>query len=230
MCYNINMERMAKIKKAEEEEVSDGFKKKVDELKFNDKIDDKYTSNVLNKYEKGHQRNRWLAWSGGLSILFGITCIITMVIVGMIFVTSAESLQELSRVEQANFDKEKSKVIACAIAIPIMGILSIIVGVKVYSYSNYTREMLMEKSARIMFVAFIQFFVSACIFSLLTVIGYFVGRGIDYGAIYYNKIEKYDPRTDYYGNKNYYENGPFTFDEKPYISKVDDNEKHNLIA
>lgn len=217
-------------KKVDKKEDFDNFKKKADELKFNDKIDDKYTSNVLNKYEKGHQRNRWLAWSGILSILFGIICVVTMVTVGIIFITSAESLQELSKYGQANFDREKSKVIACAIAIPIMGVLSIIVGVKVYGYSNYTREMLMEKSARIMFVAFIQFFVSACIFSLLTVIGYFVGRGIDYGAIYYNKIEKYDPRSEYLGNRNYYENGPFTVDEKPYVSKIEDSEKHNLIA
>ncbi len=230
MCYNISMDKMAKMKKIEDKDFPDDFKKKADELKFNDKIDDKYTSNVLNKYEKGHQRNRWLAWSGILSILFGIICVVTMVIVGIIFISSAESLQELSKYGQADFDKEKSKVLACAIAIPIMGILSIIVGVKVYGYSNYTREMLMEKSARIMFVAFIQFFVSACIFSLLTVIGYFVGRGIDYGAIYYNRIEKYDPRSEYLGNHNYYENGPFAVDERPYVSKIEDSEKHNLTA
>ena len=123
-----------KAKQVEEMKNSDDFKRKADELKFNDKIDDKYTSNVLNKYEKGHQRNRWLAWSGVLSILFGIICVVTMVTVGIVFLTSAESLQDLSIHGQADFDKERSKVLICAIVIPIIGILSIIVGVKVYGY------------------------------------------------------------------------------------------------
>ncbi len=217
-------------KNREKEVEQSDFKKKADELKFNDKIDDKYTSNVLNKYEKGHQHNRWLVCSGVCSVLFGIACIVTMITVGIVFLVSSETLSEMSILSSVDFDEKKTQIIACCIAIPVMGILSIVVGVKVYSYSSYTHEMLVDRAPAIMFTAFIQFFVSAFIFALLTVIGYFIGRGMDYGAIYYNKIDKYDPSSEYLGNRNYYENGPFTVDEKPYVSKVEDDHKNNLVA
>lgn len=167
------------------------YNQKADELKFKDVIDDNYTNSVMNKYQKGHQKNKWFVWSGYLSIVFGIFCLFIMIIVGANFISKSDHLKELAIFENYDYEKKKAEVIAVCIIMPIIGILALLVGFKIKSFSSYTREMLMKKTTLVMTFAVLQIFVGGLIFSILTFAGYFVGRGIDYGAIYYNRIEEY---------------------------------------
>ena len=80
--------------------------------------------------------------------------------------------------------------IICSIIIPIIGIISILVGIKILSFSKYSKEELIDHVGKLCGFAVLQFIFSAFIIVLLTVVGYFVGIGSDYGAIYYNRIDR----------------------------------------
>lgn len=168
------------------------YDKKVDELEFNENIDDEYTKNVMNKCLRGHQDNKWMAASGILSILLGAACIITMIIVGLVFVYSSESLHDMAVIDgTVDFEAEKRKVIICSIIIPLIGILNIYLGLKINSFAGYTREMLMRNTGTIVCFGIMQCIAGGFFICILTFIGYLVGRGMDYGAIYYNKVDTY---------------------------------------
>ena len=160
-----------------------------EDLEIDKNIDDKYTSSVLDRYKNGHLTNKWFTWSGVLSILFGVACIVIMIIVGIVFVSSSEYLKELASQQKYDYDAEKTKVIICCIVIPIIGIIGVLVGFKIKSYANYSKEDLIEHLVSIICFSILQFFFCGMIFVVLTLIGYFVGIGSDYGVIYYNRID-----------------------------------------
>ncbi len=189
------MEKKVENKKLKEQHNA-SYEKKVDELKFNDKIDDAYTNSIIDKYKKGHKKNQWFNVSGSLTVLFGIICIVTMVIVGIIFASSSDRLRDLAIYDGYDYDSKKSLVTGLCIAIPIIGIFNILIGIKVCSFANYTREMLMAKGTKVVLMGCLQFLIGGFIISILTFVGYFVGRGIDYGAIYYNRIDGYNKKDN----------------------------------
>lgn len=160
-----------------------------EDLEIDKNIDDKYTSSALDRYKNGHTKNNWFTWSGILSILFGVACIVIMIVIGIVFVSSSESLKELASQQKYDYDAEKTKVIVCCIIIPIIGIIGILVGLKIKSYSNYSKEELIEHLGSIIGFSILQFLFGGVIFTILTLVGYFVGIGSDYGVIYYNRID-----------------------------------------
>ncbi len=162
------------------------FEKKVNELTFDDKIDDSYTNKIIDKYKQGHKPNKWFIASGMISIIFGLVCFLVMAILGISFLA-----QKATLATEINYESRKKLVEVFCIILPLMGIASILVGFKILKFSHYSREQLMKETALIVTMGFVQMFVSGFVFCLLTFGGYFVGRGIDYGAIYYNKIEGY---------------------------------------
>ena len=178
------------LKEEIKEELADSVqnKYKIEDLEFDESIDDKYTSSVFNKYKNGIHQNKWFLASGSLSIIFGIICIIVMAIVGIVFATSSPYLSGWS--VSADFETKKNQVLICSIIIPIIGIISILVGIKILSFSKYSKEELIDHVGKLCGFAVLQFIFSAFIIVLLTVVGYFVGIGSDYGAIYYNRIDR----------------------------------------
>ncbi len=167
------------------------YLEKADEMKFNDKIDDSYTKGVIDKYEKGYQKNHWFSVSGIISILIGVACLVAVVILGVMLLVSSISFGKFAIYFDLDVESKKRMIIASFVLLPILGILNLVIGLKVGSFANYTRENLMNKSSFIMMVSFFQCIVGGLFICILTIVGYFVGRGIDYGAIYYNKIEEY---------------------------------------
>lgn len=178
------------LKEEIKEELADSVqnKYKIEDLEFDESIDDKYTSSVFNKYKNGVHQNKWFLASGSLSIIFGIICIIVMAIVGIVFATSSPYLSGWST--SADFETKKNQVLICSIIIPIIGIISILVGIKILSFSKYSKEELIDHVGKLCGFAVLQFIFSAFIIVLLTIIGYFTGIGSDYGAIYYNRIDR----------------------------------------
>ena len=178
------------LKEEIKEELADSVqnKYKIEDLEFDESIDDKYTSTVFNKYKNGIHQNKWFLSSGSLSIIFGIICIIVMAIVGIVFATSSPYLSGWSA--SADFETKKNQVLICSIIIPIIGIISILVGIKILSFSKYTKDELITHVGKLCGFAVLQFIFSAFIIVLLTIIGYFTGIGSDYGAIYYNRIDR----------------------------------------
>lgn len=176
--------------KEEIEELADSVqnKYKSEDLEFDECIDDKYTSSVFNKYKNGIHQNKWFLASGSLSIIFGIICVIVMAVVGIVFATSSPYLNGMAT--SSDFETKKNQVLVCSIIIPIIGIISILVGIKILSFSKYTKSELVDHVGKLCGFAVLQFIFSAFIIVLLTVIGYFVGIGSDYGAIYYNRIDR----------------------------------------
>ena len=172
------------------EELADSVqnKYKSEDLEFDECIDDKYTSSVFNKYKNGIHQNKWFLASGSLSIIFGIICVIVMAVVGIVFATSSPYLNGMAT--SSDFETKKNQVLVCSIIIPIIGIISILVGIKILSFSKYTKSELVDHVGKLCGFAVLQFIFSAFIIVLLTVIGYFVGIGSDYGAIYYNRIDR----------------------------------------
>ena len=167
------------------ERTDESYSQKADELKFNDKIDDAYTNKLVDKYEKGHKKNLWFVASGLLSIIFGFLAIIITVIVASTYgVKGVRGSYDL--------DENKTKLLTISLVMIIYGLCSLAIGAKIATLANYTREMLMKKTSYIVVLAILQLFLGGVIFSIFTLVGYFVGRGIDYGAIYYNKIEGYN--------------------------------------
>lgn len=178
------------LKEEIKEELADTVqnKYKIEDLEFDESIDDKYTSSVFNKYKNGIHQNKWFLASGSLSIIFGIICVIVMAIVGIVFATSSPYLDGMA--SGADYESKKNQVIICSIIIPIIGIISILVGIKILSFSKYSKEELIDHVGKLCGFAVLQFIFSAFIIVLLTVVGYFVGIGSDYGAIYYNRIDR----------------------------------------
>lgn len=97
------------LKEEIKEELADSVqnKYKIEDLEFDESIDDKYTSSVFNKYKNGIHQNKWFLASGSLSIIFGIICIIVMAIVGIVFATSSPYLSGWSA--SADFETKKIK-------------------------------------------------------------------------------------------------------------------------
>ncbi len=182
-----------KIKKLwRKDPVKAQYLEKADEMKFNEKIDDSYTKGVIDKYEKGYQKNHWFSVSAIISILIGVACLVAVVIIGVITIFSNLSFGKFAISFDMDVEASKRMLIASFILLPLMGILNLLVGLKVGTFANYTREQLMNKSSFIMTVSFFQCIIGGTFICILTIVGYFVGRGIDYGAIYYNKIEEYN--------------------------------------
>lgn len=178
------------------------YLEKADEMKFNDKIDDDYTKGVIDKYEKGYQKNHWFSVSAIISILIGVACLVAVVIIGVMMFVSSISFGKFAIYFDLDIEANKRIIIASFILLPLLGILNLLIGLKVGSFANYTREQLMNKSSFIMMVSVFQCIVGGTFICILTIVGYFVGRGIDYGAIYYNKIEEYN-KTELAKNDNY---------------------------
>ena len=181
--------------KSEKEELKNktdaSYSKKADELKFNDKIDDAYTNKLVNKYEKGHKKNLWFTSSGLLSMIFGALAIVVSIVVAIAFaIKGAQGSYDL--------DDNRAKLLTATFSVIVYGICSIVIGLKITTFADYTRDMLMAKTLKISFFAILQLFLGGIIFSIVTMVGYFVGRGIDYGAIYYNRIDGYNKND----NKN----------------------------
>ena len=120
-----------------------------------------------------------------MSIIFGFLAIIVTVIV-----TSTYGIKGVRG--SYDLDANKTKLLTIALVMIIYGLCSLAIGVKIAALANYTREMLMKKTSYVVVLAIFQLILGGVIFSIFTLVGYFVGRGIDYGAIYYNKIEGYN--------------------------------------
>lgn len=147
------------------------------DLNFDENIDDKYTSEILKKHQNGNVKNKWFSCSGILSILFGVLCILSIIIAGISFIASKGD------------DDYRNKIVICSIVFSILGILSILVGIKIKSFSRYDKAQLIDHLGTIVAFIVLQFFFGGMIFAFLTLAGYFVGIGSDYGAIYYNRID-----------------------------------------
>lgn len=185
---------------------------KSEDLEFDESIDDKFTSSVFNKYKNGVVQNKWFIVSGALSIVFGILCVIVMSVVGIVFATSTQYIDELASGE--DYQAQKNKILICCIIFPIIGIISILVGIKILSFSKYSKEKLIEKVGEIIGFSFLQFIFSALIIVIFTIIGYFTGVGSDYGAIYYNRIDRGETSKRLSDARILYENQ--LIDEKEY--------------
>lgn len=161
---------------------------KPEDLDMDETVDDKYTSSVFEKFKNGQTKNGWFTWSGILSMVFGVLCIVSMVILGIVFAVQSDSL--LAQVAHGyDYDGTRTKVIVCIIVFTIVGIIGFFVGLKIKSYANYTKEQLIESLGAVIGMSVLQFFFGGLIFVVLTLVGYFVGIGSDYGAIYYNRID-----------------------------------------
>ena len=154
------------------------------DLEIDDAIVDKYTSSVFAKFKKGETNNRWFTASGILSILFGVIAFLTIIIIAIVFAVKRELI-----VGDGNFESVRTKIIISCIVVPIIAIISIIVGAKIKSYSKYSKARLIDNVVSISVMIVLQFLFGGLIFSALTIVGYFVGIGSDYGAIYYNKVD-----------------------------------------
>lgn len=179
--------------KEELEESLSFINAKEEDFVVDENIDDKYTKNLFEKYKGGQKiKNAWFTYSGGLSIAFGIISIITALVVGIVFLATAEQLKQLALAGQLDYEKRQMQVTICCIVLPIIGILSILIGSVICSFAKYKKKELPQNAIKIMTFAVLQFFFGGLIFSFLTVIAYFMGIGSDYGAIFYNRIDQGD--------------------------------------
>ena len=68
--------------------------------------------------------------------------------------------------------------------------------------------------ASIVGMSILQFFFGGLIFVVLTLVGYFLGIGVDYGAIYYNRIDSSSVQFKRLADaKRMYENGMISYNE-----------------
>ena len=134
-------------------------------------------------------KNKWFIWSGVFSILLSIACVIGAIAVGVNFALSSDYLRQLASQNQFNSDAEKTKTIIICVVLAIIGIIELFVGLKIKSYSHYSKEELIENVFSIIVFSILQVIFGGVIFVILTLIGYFVGIGSDYGVIYYNRID-----------------------------------------
>lgn len=148
------------------------------DLEFDENIDDKYTSTFIDKYKNGQTKNKWFTWSGMLSILFGVACIVAMIVVTIRYLSIGDTLEDVQR----------KTITVCAIIFPIIGLLSIFIGLKIKSFTHFVKDDYSKKLCTIVLFIILQFLFGGFIFAFLTIVGYFTGIGLDYGAIYYNRI------------------------------------------
>lgn len=179
------------IKEETKEELRDFLPGKIrpEDLEIDDNVDDKYTSSVFARYKKGRQKNKWFLWSGYLSVAFGVLCIVTMLIVGIVFASRSGTLKHEQLLGRYDYDGTRTKIIISGIIVPLVGIASIFIGLKIKSYSALSQEELIDNVWSIAGMSVLQFFFGGLFFVVLTFAGYFVGIGSDYGAIYYSRIE-----------------------------------------
>ena len=114
----------------------------------------------------------------------GVIAFLTIIIIAIVFAVKRELI-----VGDGNFESVRTKIIISCIVVPIIAIISIIVGAKIKSYSKYSKARLIDNVVSISVMIVLQFLFGGLIFSALTIVGYFVGIGSDYGAIYYNKVD-----------------------------------------
>ncbi len=187
---------------------------KPEDLEIDENVDDKYTSTIFERYKKGEQKNNWLLWSGYLSIAFGVICVISMAILGIIFASMSESLKQEQINGTYDYDGTRLKVIICCIVFSIVGICSFLIGLKIKHYSHLSQEEMIDKVWEIIWISILQFFLGGVFTVILTLVGYFVGIGSDYGAIYYNRI---DNKSKCYKKlqdaKNLLNNGIISYEE-----------------
>ena len=207
------MEEKYRLRDEAKEELRDSIPKNIkpEDLEIDEHIDDKYTSSVFARYKNGESKNKWFLWSGYLSVGFGVLCVISMAILGIVFVFRSGELRQDTTYD---YDGSRTKILASCIVVSIIGIIGFIVGLKVKSLASLTQEELIEHVWLIVGVAILQFFFGGFIFVILTIVGYFVGIGSDYGAIYYNRI---DSSSDQYKRlkdaKSLYQNGVIDYEE-----------------
>ena len=184
---------------------------KEEDLVVDEAVVDNYTSSVFERYKSGRVKNKWFLWAGTLSIIFGINAVLIMAVITIIFVVRSDLLVG----SQSDYNFVRNQIIISSIVITIVGIIAILVGAKVKSYSKYTKEKLIDHIVSFSFVCVLQFIFGGIFPVILTVVGYFVGIGTDYGAIYYNRID--NPSTQYRklaDAKKLFENG--VIDEQEY--------------
>lgn len=186
-----------------------------EDLILDENIDDKYTSSVFNKVKNNKGINKWFAWSGYLAIIFGAICVVTMIIIGIMFLTSSEQLKQLAIEKGFDYEYNKNVVIGCSIGIPIYGLITILLGLRVRAYSKYEKRDLIDSLGSIVFVTILQVIFGGALLSVFTAVGYFMGISGDYGAIYYNKIDNpYSKNTRLLDAKKMFQNG--LIDEQEY--------------
>lgn len=168
--------------KNELDELNVNSKINKDDLEMDQNIDDKFTSSAFSRYKNGITNNKWFKASGLISIIFGILCIVIMAIIALNFAFTTPT----------GNDKERNTIIICTIVFTAMGLISIIIGAKIFSLAKYNKKQLINSLGLVCALCVFQFFFSGLIFVALTIVGYFAGIGEDYGVIYYNKIDKGD--------------------------------------
>ncbi len=168
--------------KNELDELNVNSKINKDDLEMDQNIDDKFTSSAFSRYKNGITNNKWFKASGLISIIFGILCIVIMAIIALNFAFTTPT----------GNDKERNTIIICTIVFTVMGLISIIIGAKIFSLAKYNKKQLINSLGLVCALCVFQFFFSGLIFVALTIVGYFAGIGEDYGVIYYNKIDKGD--------------------------------------
>lgn len=207
------MEEKYKLRDEAKEELRDSIPNNIkpEDLEIDEHIDDKYTSSVFARYKNGNSKNKWFLWSGYLSVVFGVLCVISMAILGIVFAVRSGDLRQDTTYD---YDGNRTKILISCIIVSVVGIIGFIVGLKVTSFASYSQEELIDHVWLIVGVAILQFFFGGFIFVILTIVGYFVGIGSDYGAIYYNRIdnssEQYRKLKD---AKSLYQNGVIDYDE-----------------
>lgn len=150
-----------------------------EDLTIDENIDDKYTNKVLNKYKYGKVKNLWFFASAVISIVFGIACLFSMLIIAWHYLINGA-------VTNAS---ERSKIVIITIVFSVCGLISILVGMKVASFSNFKKEQCNAHLGEIIAMGLLQFFFSGVIVVIFTIIGYFSGISSDYGVIFYNRLD-----------------------------------------
>jgi len=208
------MDKKEKVKN-EENKKSFCINAKEEDFVVDEKIDDKYTKNLFERYKTGENKNnKWFTASGILSVAFGIICIVTMIVVGIVFASTIDQLKELAVSGQLDFEKRKMEIIVCCIVIPLAGIFSILTGLQICKFAKMKKEEISSKSIKIFLFAAVQFFIGGVIFSALTIVGYFVGISSDYGVIFYNRIDKGDSIEKQLHNAKLYHQNNLINDEE----------------
>lgn len=180
-----------------------------DDYEIDENIDDEYTSSIFESFKNGDNQNKWFLASGYLSIIFGAICFVCFVFVGI------EGLKQLQMQSSYDFDEKRIKFILACVILPIVGFLGIFTGVKIKSFADYDSEKLAENLTSLIFYAILQFLFGGVLTAILTVVGYFVGIGQDYGAIYYSRLEDFPDRQSRLAEaKKMYEQG--LIDEEEY--------------
>ena len=164
------------------EELKLNSKHSKDDLELGQNIDDRYTSSVFSRLKNEEFENKWFKASGIISILIGILTIIIVLSIALDFAFSSIE----------NNASKREPILICTIIFTIIGIISIVIGKKIFNLSKLNKEKLIDNLKKVCFLCVFQFLFSGFIFVILTVIGYFVGIAEDYGVIYYNRIDNYE--------------------------------------